>query len=150
MVGRLGDHADIGLALRLQLLQQGARGGGERDARLGHIARLDEAECGGEAARRRHAELRRPDKGEQFQEVERGESRKIEASRDGPRMTHHRALALQPVARLGRGQCLDLALGRQPHNLTETGDQRRSARHQNAIGRWRGGIQARRRATERR
>ena len=134
MVGRLGDHPDIGLALRLQLLQQGASGGGERDASLGHVARRREAERGGKAARRRHAELRRPDKGEQFEEVERGEPGNVEAPRDGARMAHHRALALQPGARLGRRQRLDLALGRQPQDLAKPGNQRRRPRHQHAIG----------------
>ncbi len=138
-MGRLGNEPDIGFALGLQLLQQGARGGGKRDASLGHVARLGEAERGGEAARRRHAELRRPDKREQFEEVERGESRYVEAPGDRARMAHHRGLALQPGARLGRRQRLDLAVGRQPQDLVKPGDQRRRARHQNAIGQAGGG-----------
>jgi len=87
------------------------QGGGGRFT----VVRHRQANRTGEPARRRHAELRRPDKGEQFEEVERGEggpvSRKnVEAPRHRPCMAHHRALVLEPGARLGRRQRLHFAL----------------------------------------
>ena len=74
-------------------------------------------ERGGDPARRRDAEPRRPDKGEKLQYVERREAGEVEPSRDGPRMADDRDSAaaqgvepgIEPGARLFRRQRLDLA-----------------------------------------
>ncbi len=129
-VHRLGDGAQLGIALLAQRFEQGARRRRQGRAGLHRAARRRQPERFGEAARGRHAEPRRMDKGEQLEEVERREPRAVEAPGGGDRVAQHRRLDLDPAARFGRRQCLDFAIGREPQDVAKAGDQHRRLRHQ--------------------
>jgi hypothetical protein len=131
-LGAFRDGPGIRIGLLAELLQQSACRGSKSDAGFGHRGGRLQAERHGETAWGRDAEPRRANKGEQFEQVERGEAGDVEPPRGGAGMAHHDRLAFEAVPRLDRGQRLDLAIGRQPNHLAETSDDRRCPRHQNA------------------
>ena len=101
------------------------------DAGLGRAARRRQPERLGETARRRHAEPRRIDKGEQLEQVERGEPRQIEPPRGGDAHGTASADRSRPGARASAGDSASISpSGRQPQDFAKAGDQHRRLRHQ--------------------
>ncbi len=129
-IHRLGDAAAFGVVLLPERLEQGPGRGRQGDAGLGRAARRRQPESVGEAARGRHAKPRRIDKGEQLQEVECREPRRIEPPRGGARMAQQRRIDFDPAARFGRRQHLDIAVRAQPQDFAKAGDQNRGLRRQ--------------------
>src|SRR5581483_10013869 len=60
------------------------------------------------------AEARRPDEGEEFEQVACGKLLEAKPRRRRRRMDHQRQGARGPRRRIGRAQALDFALGREP------------------------------------
>ena len=102
---------------------------------FGEGPRFAEPESGGEAARRRHAELRRAHEGEQFQRVAGGEGRATEPAGDGGHVTDDgRRARERPRGGLRRSQRFDRAVARQPRGPARPRRQRRQTRRRPAAG----------------
>ncbi len=107
----LGNRAGVRIGLLPELLQQRPRRGHQRDAGLRRAFGGLQPERRRQPARRRHAELRRPGKGEQLQQIERREPGHVEPPRGGAGVADHRRLVRETRLCLIRRQGLDLAVG---------------------------------------
>jgi len=131
----LRHYTRLGIDLRSKFLQQLARRGSEGHALFGRAAWRIYPERLGEAARRRHAEPRRTNEGEQLEQIQSWKHRHVEPPRRRPRVAQHRRFALDPAACFGGCQHLDLAIRSEPQHFAEAGDENRRLRYRNPPGR---------------
>ena len=106
-----------------QLVDQRARHLGQGGHFFLRRGRHDKIERFAEPARRRQAEARRPDEGEEFQQVARRQVFQAEPRRDRRRMADQRPAARRAHRRVGRRQPLDRPVARTPQRPARGRDQ---------------------------
>ncbi len=125
---RAGDRGRLGIARLGERTQQGSGDARQRQGFGRASGRALEPDRVGEAARGRHAELRRPREREQLEHVEAAQARQIQPPRQGARVADQRRRACDAPSRRRRLELLELAVGRQEQG------QARARHHGRCVG----------------